>query len=246
MSTIIKVRCTDQVLTYENTPVIASGGLQEDFISFSFCGKWDGLVKTAVFWRSEEEVYHVLLDEADSCPIPPEVLTVEGVIYFGVFGVNEAGKQRTSEVLRYNVAKGAITEGTKPSDPTPDIYTQLLTQYAAIVAMYASKADKVTGAVPGNFAGLDGDGNLVDSGKNAESFAWVSVGSEEPGSGPVLWFNTSGSAPAEEEVMLLDLDDEEGGDDVQAEIGGESYGVDNATVNEEPTAAGVYDFNIDT
>lgn len=129
MSTIIKVRCTDQVLTFENTPVIASGGLEEDFVSFAFCSKWDGLVKTAVFWRSEEEVYHVLLDEADSCPIPREVLAVEGVIYFGVFGVNEAGKQRTSEVLRYNIAKGAITEGTKPTDPTPDIYTQILGEF---------------------------------------------------------------------------------------------------------------------
>lgn len=129
MSTIIKVRCTDQVLTFENTPVIASGGLEEDFVSFAFCSKWDGLVKTAVFWRSEEEVYHVLLDEADSCPIPREVLAVEGVIYFGVFGVSEAGKQRTSEVLRYNVAKGAITEGTKPTDPTPDIYTQILAEF---------------------------------------------------------------------------------------------------------------------
>lgn len=129
MSTIIKVRCTDQVLTFENTPVIASGGLEEDFVSFEFCGKWDGLVKTAVFWRSEEDVYHVLLDEADSCPIPREVLAVEGVIYFGVFGVNEAGKQRTSEVLRYNVVKGAITEGTKPTDPTPDIYTKILAEF---------------------------------------------------------------------------------------------------------------------
>lgn len=32
------------------------------------------------------------------------------------------------------------------------------------------KADKVTGAISGNFAGLDSNGNLVDSGKNANSF----------------------------------------------------------------------------
>ena len=144
MSTIIKVRCTDQVLTFENTPVIASGGLEEDFVSFEFCSKWDGLVKTAVFWRSEKEAYHVLLDEADSCLIPREVLAVEGVIYFGVFGVNEAGKQRTSEVLRYNVAKGAITEGTKPSDPTPDIYTQILAEFLRFENEITARVDEFT------------------------------------------------------------------------------------------------------
>jgi len=34
-----------------------------------------------------------------------------------------------------------------------------------------TKADKVSGAVAGNFAGLDGSGNLTDSGSNAASFA---------------------------------------------------------------------------
>lgn len=34
----------------------------------------------------------------------------------------------------------------------------------------SGKADKVTGATPGNFAGLDANGNLTDSGKNAASF----------------------------------------------------------------------------
>lgn len=126
MSTIIKLRCVDQVLAFETTPVIASGGQQEDFIQVSFCSKWDGLIKTAVFWRNEDDAYHVPLDDTGSCVIPPEVLTDEGSIYFGVFGVSAAGKQRTSEVLRYVVAKGAITSGTKPSDPTPDLYTSVM------------------------------------------------------------------------------------------------------------------------
>lgn len=137
MSTIIKVKCTDQVLTFENTPVIASGGLGEDFVSFEFCSKWDGLAKTAVFWRTEADAYHAVLDESGGCAIPPEVLTQEGVIYFGVFGVDSEGNQRTSDVLRYTVVKGVITEGTKPSDPTQDIYTQLLANYAEVLAELA-------------------------------------------------------------------------------------------------------------
>ena len=141
MNTIIKLRCIDQVLTLEDTPLIASGGVQEDFISVEFCSKWAGLTKTAVFWRSEDEPYHVLLDKNDTCVIPPEVLTEEGRFYFGLFGVSSDGKQRTSEVMRYTVSKGAITSGTKPSDPTPDIYTQILAKYQDVLEKKLTAAD---------------------------------------------------------------------------------------------------------
>lgn len=130
---IIKLRCTDQVLTFENTPVIASGGLEEDFIEFDFCSQWDGFERTAVFWRTEDEVYHVMLDENNSCHVPPEVTADDGTIFFGVFGVDPAGRQRTTEVLTYRIVKGAITTGTKPSEPTPDIYTQLIAKYDQMV-----------------------------------------------------------------------------------------------------------------
>ena len=142
MSTIIRVRCIDQVLTFESTPTIASGGLEEDFIQVDFCSKWDGLTRTAVFWQSEKEAYHVKLDETDSCAIPREILADEGVIYFGLFGVSAAGRQRTSEVMRYTIVKGAITSGTKPTDPTPDIYTQLLAKYKDMVDIAADTRAK--------------------------------------------------------------------------------------------------------
>jgi len=125
---VIQVRCTDQVLAYENTPVIASGGLEENFITFEFCSQWDGFDKTAVFWRSEDEVYHNRLDTSNTCQVPPEVTADDGVIWLGVFAVDGAGRQRTSEALSYRIVKGAITTDTKPSDPTPDIYTQILSE----------------------------------------------------------------------------------------------------------------------
>lgn len=129
MNTTIRVKCIDQVLTLEHTPVVASGGLNEDFIEFEFCGKWDGFVLTAVFWKNEKDAYHVLLDEANCCQVPPEVTADEGLVYFGVFGVNAEGVQRTSNVLTYHIEKGAITTGTKPSEPTPDIYTQIMQEF---------------------------------------------------------------------------------------------------------------------
>lgn len=129
MSTI-KVICIDQALAFENTPVIASGGLEDD-VSFTFCERWNGYTRTAVFWRNEADAYHVLLGSTDTCQLPPEVTGDEGIIYFGVFGVNGAGSQRTTQVLTYRIEKGAITVGTAPSDPTPDIYTQLLARERA-------------------------------------------------------------------------------------------------------------------
>ena len=146
MSTIITMRCIDQVLAFESTPVIASGGLEEDTLQVSFCSKWDGMTKTAVFWRTESEAYHVLLDSSDTCTVPREVLADEGVFYFGIFGVSKDGRQRTTEAVRYTVAQGAITSGTQPSDPTPDVYTQMLARYAEVLseAVAAASAAKTS------------------------------------------------------------------------------------------------------
>ena len=143
---IVKVKCTDQVLKFESTPVISSGGLAENFVEFSFCDQWAGFVKTAVFWRSENEPYHNLLDEDGMCELPPEVACEECEIYFGVFGVDADGRRRTSNVLTYRIVKGAIVTGTKPSDPAPDVYTQLLQSYAEMQAALANAVKSVTDA----------------------------------------------------------------------------------------------------
>ena len=51
-----------------------------------------------------------------------------------------------------------------------DWITTDTTGAAAILADVANKADKVTSATNGNFAGLDSNGNLTDSGYSASSF----------------------------------------------------------------------------
>lgn len=134
MSTI-NVNCIDQELVLENTPTISSGGVHEDYVAFTFCSQWSGFVRTAVFWRDMRTAYHVLLTN-DVAEIPAEVLDDEGTIRFGVYGVNSAGATRTSEVLTYNIVQGAITPDTKPDDPAPDVYLQLLAQYAAILSSH--------------------------------------------------------------------------------------------------------------
>ena len=129
MKTIINVECMDQELVITNSPVIASGGVHENFIAFNFCAKWDGFGKTAVFYRNEKERFYSVLGSDDVCEIPHEVTDYEGTMYFGVYG--EAGEvTRTSKILKYKITKGAMTTLLKPSEePTPDIYQQLLSAY---------------------------------------------------------------------------------------------------------------------
>lgn len=125
--TSVKVNCIDQRLLVSSGPVIASGGHNEDEIVFSFCPLWNGFEKVATFYRDKDHVYHAIL-ESDKCVIPWEVLTDAGEFYFGVFGVKN-DVQRTSHVVKYKVAEGSISEDTEPSDPTPDIYTQIISAH---------------------------------------------------------------------------------------------------------------------
>ena len=121
--TLIKVECVDQRLYVAASPAVASGGRNEDAVEFSFCPLWEGFEKTAVFYITETEPYHAPITD-DRCIIPHEVLADEGTMFFGVFGVKD-DITRTSEIVRYRVLKGAITEGTKPSSPTANIFAQI-------------------------------------------------------------------------------------------------------------------------
>ena len=126
MYTVIEVKCTDQEMTVMDVPVISSGDVQTDKIHFEFCSKWDGMVKTAVFYRDGIDPINVLVDSDNEAIIPQEVLNDSGIFYFGVLGVKD-GCTKTSEVLKYKVKKGALTTGTEIPEPTPDIYAQILT-----------------------------------------------------------------------------------------------------------------------
>ena len=149
MRTVINVRCKDQTLSYIKMPLVTSGNINEDKIKFEFDQVWDGFTKTAIFYRNEADVYHMLLDENNSCFIPPEVLTSPGYVYFGVFGTKD-DRVRTSEIIQYTVKRGAITEATKISDPTPDIYTQIMMAFGNKV----NKTDLSVVATSGDYNDL--------------------------------------------------------------------------------------------
>lgn len=137
---IINIRCIDQTLTVTNAPLISSGNIQTDIVKFEFCPMWDEFKKTAIFYKDESEVYAVLVNQNNEATVPKEVLQNEGLFYFGVHGVS-GDKVKTSQVLRYRVVKGAISEDVMIPDPTPDIYSQIMKmiEEAGILIYYATE-----------------------------------------------------------------------------------------------------------
>lgn len=161
-TTRITISCVDQTLALISRPLIASGGINVDKVIFTFCSKWTGYLKTAVFYNTTDNVYHVLLDENDSCTIPNEVLKSSGVVHISVFGVDNTGYiRRPSNVLQYTVVDGAVTEATAVPDPTPDIYTQLASAFNKVLDL---------GGIPGPQGPAGVSGVYVGGGEMPEGY----------------------------------------------------------------------------
>lgn len=144
LCTIINAHITDQVIQLSNLPRIASGSKEALQIRCDFCGKWEGCGKMAVFYRDESEVYHVPIVDG-LVTVPWEVLADEGHFWLGFVGQDDL--TRTTEAIRVEVVKGALTVATAtPQDPTPDIYQQLLAAQGKLETRFNAAI-----AVPGSF-----------------------------------------------------------------------------------------------
>ena len=118
-TTIIRVSCIDQKLKLMEAPVVASGGKNEVKVKFTFCEKWAGLRKTAVFYRDKYEPYYAVVDENDACIVPWEVCQERGKFTFGVFGTKSGDIVKTSVTLRYTVLEGAPSVLMQPDEFFP-------------------------------------------------------------------------------------------------------------------------------
>ena len=137
--TQITARIVDQALQLVNVPLLASGSKGTLQIRCEFDALWNGYGKVGVFYRSEEDVFHMPLVE-NVVTVPDEVLIDSGFFFFGIMGVAE--NTRTTEVLRVVLQKGAITTATAtPVEPAPDIYQQLLAAYGVM----GSRIDELVG-----------------------------------------------------------------------------------------------------
>ena len=121
----ITAEVRERELRLTSIHMMPSGSRNHLRIRVTFDAEWDGTTKTLVAYRDLSKPYHVPLGLDGMALIPHEVLAEQGVAYLGVFGV--AGDQRiTSTIVRYGVNEGAVTEGLQPSDPTPEMWDQLI------------------------------------------------------------------------------------------------------------------------
>jgi len=123
---VLKLKVSKNQLSYDGSGTLISKNVNYDHCLFEFSEEWDEFSKTAVFWQNEEEVYHLLVDENGMCVIPKEALQNEGLLYIGVFGTNDDGVVVNTEPIITEVLSGCIKDGITPPEPTPDIYTQIM------------------------------------------------------------------------------------------------------------------------
>ena len=87
---------------------------------FTFCEDWESLTKTAIFISAKGDIFNVILED-DACIVPWEVIEKE---YFtvSVFG----GDLITANKVVIPMIKSGYADGNTPSEPTPDVYQQIL------------------------------------------------------------------------------------------------------------------------
>ena len=132
METVIELKVNDQHLAVRKMPVIASGGCEEVELLFSFSEDWNGYTRAAVFMREDNKENNppikVLLPE-DRCVLPHEIYRFDGSVLVGVFGLL-GDTVKTSTCACLDIARGSPTEGSDPSEVTPDLFAQYLERIA--------------------------------------------------------------------------------------------------------------------
>ena len=110
---------------------------------FEFDSDWDSFTKTAVFMQEEGTPYESILDQDNTCIIPWEAITEEGVLYIGVYGVNESQRYPTIWTKPIKVQLGC-KDGEPHVPPTPDVYEQILVKYAEAIQKISDESIRAT------------------------------------------------------------------------------------------------------
>ena len=122
----IEVNTRQAIITEKELLTSGSVGIEAQFV---FSDDWDGLTRTAVFRRDDEDLFYAfVLDEDNKCTVPHEVLAdAEAIVYGGAFGQNESGAITIPTVW---VSLGAVKQGVTPgnsssADPSPTQWAQI-------------------------------------------------------------------------------------------------------------------------
>lgn len=126
--TKINAHIVDQTIQLTNIPLLASGGVNEIRVNFTFCSLWDGTARVAVFYRDPAKVYHVPIVDS-VVTVPQEVTAEKGAFFMGAFGI-VGDTTRTTNYVQLDLEQGACTTGENVPEPAQDVYQQILSAYA--------------------------------------------------------------------------------------------------------------------
>lgn len=128
MTTIYAIT-NDQVLSATILPKVTCNNQNTVRLHVDFDKSWDGYAKSAVFYTSIDPTpYEKVLSSVGECNIPPEVLARAGHLYIGVKGLDSGTSQvKSSTMLCFKILPG--TPSMVVSDPTQNVYAQILTAY---------------------------------------------------------------------------------------------------------------------
>lgn len=174
--TTISVRALDQVLEATISPKIASGNRETVLLRVDFSEHWDGFAKSAVFYTSKNPVpYSRPLSVNGLCTIPSEVLADECRLFISVQGVNTStGAIKATLPVKYKVDPGAPP--LVVSDPTPDVYQELLTAYSKVGNELAVERARIDALLKLEEGSTTGDAELQDIRIGIDGNAYNSAG----------------------------------------------------------------------
>ena len=172
----IKLNFSGRDCTDKSVSLVTTGSVGTVTAAFGFDAEWEGFARTAIF-ASGGTVKRVVLDDANACVVPWEVLTNCKQLTIGVVGTS-GNRVLPSVPVTIPIIEGVCNGGTPPDDPTPDIYAQLLdlakeTQQIAQSVRDDANAGKFNGA-PGakgdpGAQGIQGEkGDKGDTGAQGE------------------------------------------------------------------------------
>lgn len=149
-------------ISYANNTITLTGsnGTNSSFDASAFVK--DSYLKEAKYDDATNVLTFTFIDNEDNLQAIPVDLTD----LVDVYSADEATLTKTGST--FSVKDGGIAKAKLDSNVQASLNladTALQTHQDI-----SGKADKVTGATNGNFAGLDADGNLIDSGKKAADF----------------------------------------------------------------------------
>ncbi len=154
----IDLRIEKQTIKNLGTSVVSDS---VDYVTaaFSFSADWNGTVKTAVFRGPDEIPYSVIIPDTGKVLVPFEVIKAPSFTV-SVFG-NKDTMRITTGIASVTVTPSGYEKGETPSDPTPDVYEQLVTLCEKSAAK-AKEAENIAKSVredadDGKFNGKQGE-----------------------------------------------------------------------------------------